>query len=256
MRLSESLDTRPLPPGTLEAMSEFLFPGHGESLDPAEGWFTAHCDGGSRGNPGPAGYGAVIEDPQGRIVARLSEFLGSQTNNYAEYAGLLAVLTWAKRKRHKTSARRLRLRTDGQADERAIQSRQPRPAPPVGRGQTPCRDALSALRCATPSAAVTRKPTGLPTKPWIREWADSQGTVRPASNGKRRGCITTPPSLQIRPNRPPRSSMAMSKGESCICSKVISPTVLSLRSSDDRSYPPLAPRHPSYLELPIDPAPL
>jgi probable phosphoglycerate mutase len=57
--------------------------------------FTAHCDGGSRGNPGPAGYGAVIEDAEGRIVARLSEFLGMRTNNYAEYSGLLAVLRWA-----------------------------------------------------------------------------------------------------------------------------------------------------------------
>jgi ribonuclease HI len=61
----------------------------------AEGWHTAHCDGGSRGNPGPAGYGAVIEDPAGRVVARLSEYLGPQTNNYAEYQGLLAVLAWA-----------------------------------------------------------------------------------------------------------------------------------------------------------------
>jgi ribonuclease HI len=60
-----------------------------------EGWFTAHCDGGSRGNPGPSGYGAVVEDPQGCVVARLSEFLGVQTNNYAEYSGLLAVLQWA-----------------------------------------------------------------------------------------------------------------------------------------------------------------
>lgn len=56
---------------------------------------TAHCDGGSRGNPGPAGYGAVVEDAQGRVVARLSEFLGVQTNNFAEYSGLLAVLKWA-----------------------------------------------------------------------------------------------------------------------------------------------------------------
>ena len=62
---------------------------------PSPGWHTAHCDGGSRGNPGPAGYGAVIEDPTGKIVARLSEFLGPQTNNFAEYKGLLAVLTWA-----------------------------------------------------------------------------------------------------------------------------------------------------------------
>ncbi len=58
--------------------------------------YVAHCDGGSRGNPGPAGFGAIVEDPQGRIVARLSEFLGIQTNNFAEYSGLLAVLRWAR----------------------------------------------------------------------------------------------------------------------------------------------------------------
>jgi ribonuclease HI len=54
----------------------------------------AHCDGGSRGNPGPAGYGAVIEDQNGRILARLSEYLGKRTNNYAEYSALLGVLAW------------------------------------------------------------------------------------------------------------------------------------------------------------------
>ena len=58
-------------------------------------WFTAHCDGGSRGNPGPSGYGAVVENPEGEVVARLGRFLGIQTNNFAEYSGLLAVLEWA-----------------------------------------------------------------------------------------------------------------------------------------------------------------
>lgn len=77
----------------------------------AEGeWFTAHCDGGSRGNPGPAGYGAVIEDPQGRVVARLSEYLGRKTNNYAEYSGLLAVLAWAA----ENGAWRLRVVSDSE----------------------------------------------------------------------------------------------------------------------------------------------
>jgi probable phosphoglycerate mutase len=37
----------------------------------------------------------VIEDASGQTVARLSEFVGRQTNNYAEYSGLLAVLRWA-----------------------------------------------------------------------------------------------------------------------------------------------------------------
>jgi probable phosphoglycerate mutase len=76
-------------------MSESLFPGHEAAAPNAQGWHIAHCDGGSRGNPGPAGYGAVIEDPKGRVVARLSEYLGRQTNNYAEYQALLAVLKWA-----------------------------------------------------------------------------------------------------------------------------------------------------------------
>ena len=74
------------------------------------GCFVAHCDGGSRGNPGPAGYGAVIENSQGRVVARLSEYLGKQTNNYAEYAALLAVLDWAV----KNGAKRLRVASDSE----------------------------------------------------------------------------------------------------------------------------------------------
>lgn len=56
---------------------------------------TAHIDGGARGNPGPAGYGVVINDPSGRKVAELSEYLGHHTNNYAEYQGLLGVLRYA-----------------------------------------------------------------------------------------------------------------------------------------------------------------
>ena len=58
-------------------------------------WINAHCDGGARGNPGPAGFGALIQDDQGMILAELSEFLGIRTNNYAEYSGLLACLQYA-----------------------------------------------------------------------------------------------------------------------------------------------------------------
>jgi ribonuclease HI len=61
----------------------------------SSGWITAHCDGGARGNPGPAGYGAEVTDDQGNVVAELSEFLGVRTNNYAEYSGLLASLQYA-----------------------------------------------------------------------------------------------------------------------------------------------------------------
>ena len=73
-------------------MNDSLFPTPSTS---AADWLTAHCDGGSRGNPGPSGYGAVVEDAKGRVLAELSEFVGIQTNNFAEYSGLLAVLKWA-----------------------------------------------------------------------------------------------------------------------------------------------------------------
>ena len=59
------------------------------------GWVIAHCDGGARGNPGPAGYGALLQDEDGVVLAQLSEFLGNRTNNYAEYSGLLGCLQWA-----------------------------------------------------------------------------------------------------------------------------------------------------------------
>lgn len=62
---------------------------------PANDWVHAHCDGGSRGNPGPSGYGAVLTRADGETIAELSEYLGVRTNNYAEYSGLLAVLAWA-----------------------------------------------------------------------------------------------------------------------------------------------------------------
>jgi ribonuclease HI len=60
-----------------------------------EQYLIAHIDGGARGNPGPAGYGVVIEDESGHKVAALSEYLGHQTNNFAEYQGLIAALEFA-----------------------------------------------------------------------------------------------------------------------------------------------------------------
>jgi len=64
-------------------------------------YLVAHIDGGARGNPGPAGYGVVIEDEAGHKVAALSEYLGHQTNNFAEYQGLIAALEFAVNKGYK-----------------------------------------------------------------------------------------------------------------------------------------------------------
>lgn len=52
-------------------------------------------DGGARGNPGPAGIGAVLYDAKHQIVAEISEYLGIATNNQAEYKALIAALTKA-----------------------------------------------------------------------------------------------------------------------------------------------------------------
>ena len=53
-------------------------------------------DGAARGNPGPAGAGAVIVNAQGHIVAKVGKFLGDETNNVAEYMGLILGLKRAK----------------------------------------------------------------------------------------------------------------------------------------------------------------
>lgn len=67
----------------------------GSLFGPADGGSAvASIDGGSRGNPGPAGYGVHIEAGDGAIV-QLKQSLGSCTNNVAEYNGLLAALRWA-----------------------------------------------------------------------------------------------------------------------------------------------------------------
>jgi probable phosphoglycerate mutase len=77
----------------------FPNPRDADSREAAD-WITAHCDGGARGNPGPAGFGAVLEDGKGQILAELSEFLGVRSNNVAEYEGLLACLNWAIEHHH------------------------------------------------------------------------------------------------------------------------------------------------------------
>ena len=58
--------------------------------------YQANVDGGSRGNPGPAAYGVVVRDPRGDIVARLKKYIGKNTNNVAEYFGLIAALDYAQ----------------------------------------------------------------------------------------------------------------------------------------------------------------
>ena len=94
-----------------------LFPN--DTTAPPTDWISAHCDGGARGNPGPAGYGAVLTDASGHVLAELSEFLGNRTNNYAEYSGLLGCLQWTLDHHHKN----LRVVSDSELMVKQIQGK-------------------------------------------------------------------------------------------------------------------------------------
>lgn len=73
-----------------------LRPHHAPAHANAAHAYKLYVDGASRGNPGLAGAGAVIMDPEGAVVKRLKKFLGTATNNTAEYQALIMGLTAAK----------------------------------------------------------------------------------------------------------------------------------------------------------------
>ena len=62
---------------------------------------VAYIDGGARGNPGPAGFGVRIEQPDGTLVEEFHESIGTATNNVAEYRALVAALEWARNHGHR-----------------------------------------------------------------------------------------------------------------------------------------------------------
>jgi probable phosphoglycerate mutase len=78
---------------------------------------VANIDGASRGNPGPASYGVVLRDPDGKIVLELAKNIGRETNNVAEYFALLAALDYAMI--HGISS--LRIRSDSELLVRQMQ---------------------------------------------------------------------------------------------------------------------------------------
>jgi ribonuclease HI len=75
---------------------------------PPDEAIVAYIDGGARGNPGPAGYGVRIEQPDGALIDEFAQSIGVATNNVAEYRGLLAALEWARGHGH----RALHVRSD------------------------------------------------------------------------------------------------------------------------------------------------
>lgn len=58
------------------------------------------CDGGARGNPGPAAIGIVIKDEKGKILTSFGKRVGETTNNVAEYLAVIEALEWIKKNKH------------------------------------------------------------------------------------------------------------------------------------------------------------
>jgi ribonuclease HI len=102
--------TNPTPPGSARLFAD------SQATVPA-GVHVANIDGASRGNPGPASYGVVLRDPEGKIILELAKNIGRETNNVAEYFALLAALDYASL--HGIGA--LRIRSDSELLVRQMQ---------------------------------------------------------------------------------------------------------------------------------------
>jgi ribonuclease HI len=110
-----------MPPRTQPPQSAlFTAPEPSKTAAKSDGdWISAHCDGGARGNPGPAGFGVYVQSHEGMVLAELSEFIGFKTNNVAEYSGLLASLDFALQNGHP----RLRVVSDSELMVKQIQGK-------------------------------------------------------------------------------------------------------------------------------------
>jgi len=67
--------------------------------------YFIYCDGGARGNPGPAGVGFIITNLQGKVLIRAAKFIGKATNNVAEYQAVIEALKWLDKKEIKTNVK-------------------------------------------------------------------------------------------------------------------------------------------------------
>lgn len=96
--------------GDGQSVESLLFEGAELSTVPLDSSLTIYVDGASSGNPGPAGIGIVIFDQDGRQVGKISSYIGTRTNNYAEYSALIRALKIAVY----FKARVVKIRTDSE----------------------------------------------------------------------------------------------------------------------------------------------
>jgi len=82
---------------------------------------NVYTDGGSRGNPGPSGFGLVIYDDQNNIIYQESTFLGIKTNNEAEYSGIISAIKWVEQNFSKLNIDQVTFFADSQLLIRQLQ---------------------------------------------------------------------------------------------------------------------------------------
>ncbi len=136
---------------------------------------SVEADGGSRGNPGPAGYGAVVRDPAtGEVLAERSESLGTATNNVAEYQGLIAGLTAAA----ELGAAEVDVRMDSKLVVEQMCGRWQIKHPGLRPARRPGRRAGGPVRPRSGSAGSRASRTGTPTPSPTPRWTPPRAVRR------------------------------------------------------------------------------
>ncbi len=174
-----------------------LFPD--ESRTSSQPWLIAHCDGGARGNPGPAGYGAQITTESGEVLAELSEFLGIRTNNVAEYSGLLGVLAWALEHGYK----RLRVVSDSELMVKQIQGKYKVNSPDLKPLWTEARARIARLDEFQITHALRHKNKDADR---LANEAMDHGMGRGPARQSGQNAGTTTPTTATQPNREPKAT--------------------------------------------------
>ena len=161
-----------------------------------EATFIVEADGGSRGNPGPAGYGAVVLDAAtGETLAEVAEYIGVATNNVAEYKGLIAGLRAAK---ELDAAAVIHVRMDSKLLVEQMSGRWKIKHPDMKPLAAEAAGIFPTGRSRTSGSLArgTSTPTGSPTRRWTRASRASGGRRprrRPNSTRARRERRRNPP---------------------------------------------------------------
>ena len=92
---------------------------------------SIYTDGGSRGNPGPSGFGVVVYDENKKVIEEISKFIGTKTNNEAEYSALNEAIDWLKTNQEKLQISAVDFYSDSQLMVRQMQGKYKVKAPTI-----------------------------------------------------------------------------------------------------------------------------